>query len=383
MGELVPRTSLDPYWKEVVSIIEGGLRPDPSRVSSFATHLADRLEQAGEIKMADRIRRLTDRASLPSGSTFYPQRLPTDSDSQLSLIDESPARNDPVYPVLAPDKRAEINRFVELNKRTVELQRKDIDPPTTLMLYGPPGTGKTMAAYAIAADLELPILVIRLDTLLTSYLGNSAKNLRKTFESALGRPSILFLDEFDAVGKMRDDLQEVGEIKRLVNSLLQDLDRAKGRQIVIAATNHEHLLDIAIWRRFDVIVAIENPGVEEIMQIIDQLLDDVPPSKPVSRALGRLALGLSGSDVASSVTRALQDSVLTGDTSLAKLLTTDILRRRLGSNLSINDLSKKGLIQRIREVEPEGLLNSQIATLVGCSAPYVHDVLKAVEEEVR
>ena len=166
----MPRTSLDPYWKEVVSIIEGGMRPDPPRVSSFATHLADRLEQAGEKRMADRIRRITDRASRPSGSIFYPQRLPTDSDSQLTLVDESPANVNPVYPVLAPEKRAEICRFVELNKRTVELQRMNIDPPTALMLYGPPGTGKTMAAHAVAADLGLPILVIRLDTLLTSYL---------------------------------------------------------------------------------------------------------------------------------------------------------------------------------------------------------------------
>ena len=239
-----------------------------------------------------------------------------------------------------------------------------------------------MAAHAIAADLDLPILVIRLDTLLTSYLGNSAKNLRKTFESALSRPSILFLDEVDAVGKMRDDLQEVGEIKRLVNSLLQDLDGAKGRQIVIAATNHEHLLDIAIWRRFDVVVAFENPGTEEITQIIDQLVGVMPTSKPITRALGYLGLGLSASEVVSSVTRALQDSILECDAPFTKLLTTEILRRRLGSTGSISDFSKKSLIRRIREVEPEGLSNSQIAILIGCSAPYVRQVIKVVEEEV-
>ena len=378
----MPRTSIDPYWKEVVSIIEGGLRPDPSRVSAFATHLAERLEQAGEQRMADRIRRLTNRASRPSGSTFYPQGLPTDSDSQLSLIDESPAAANPIYPVLAPEITAEICRFVELNKRTGELQRIDIAPPTAFLLYGPPGTGKTMAAHAIAADLNLPILVIRLDTLLTSYLGNSAKNLRKTFESAFNRPSVLFLDEVDAIGKMRDDLQEVGEIKRLVNSLLQDLDGARGRQIVIAATNHEHLLDIAIWRRFDVVVAFKNPEIEQCTEIISRMLGDKNIGKDRLRALGRLSVGLSASEVTSSVIRALQDSILDASAPFSNLITLEILRRRMSSTGSFSGLSKKSLIRKIRNVEPDRLSNNQIAILLNCSAPYVHEVLKAGDEEV-
>ena len=103
-----------------------------------------------------------------------------------------------------------------------------------------------MAAVAIASDLELPLMVVRLDSLLGSYLGNSAKNLRRVFDNALSNPCVLLIDEFDVVGKMRDDPQEVGEVKRLVGSLLQNLDRVHGRQVIIAATNHHHMLDLAI-----------------------------------------------------------------------------------------------------------------------------------------
>ena len=113
---------------------------------------------------------------------------------------------------------------------------------------------------------------MRLDSLLGSFLGNSAKNLRRVFDVALGKPCVLLLDEFDAIGRMRDDSHEVGEIKRLVGSLLQNLDRVQGEHVLIAATNHHHMLDTAIWRRFDVTLSIDKLDNVDIPRLISRLV---------------------------------------------------------------------------------------------------------------
>ena len=264
--------TLQLYWREIVAIIEGGLKPDPYRVSSFAEHFADRLEAEGEVRLASRIRRLTERAAKPAGSTFVTQTMSADVESQQSLVEEVRPGPFPQYPVLPPATETELKRFVELNRLWGDLARAGIEPPCTLLLFGPPGCGKTMSAAAVACDLGLPLWVVRLDSLLGSFLGNSAKNLRRVFDDALTKPCVLLLDEFDAVAKMRDDAQEVGEVKRLVGSLLQNFDRVQGKQIVIAATNHHHLLDPAIWRRFDVTLRLDNPAEAKIAGIVASIV---------------------------------------------------------------------------------------------------------------
>lgn len=263
--------SIKSYWRELVAIIEGGLKPDPHRVSAFSEQLAQQLEEDGEDRLAQRIRRLTERASKPAGSTFVSHGLPADVETQQFLIERVAPVDPALYPILHPSVDQELRRFVELNRRAGELASAGLDAPSTLLLFGPPGCGKTMAAVAVACDLKLPLLVVRLDSILGSYLGNSSKNLRRVFDNALSQPCVLLLDEFDAIGKMRDDAQEVGEIKRLVSSLLQNLDRIRDGQILIAATNHHHMLDLAIWRRFDVTLQLEKPGKEELASIISNL----------------------------------------------------------------------------------------------------------------
>ena len=128
---------LNSYWREIVSIIEGGLKPDPHRVSSFAEHFAQRLEDDGETKLAQRIRRLTNGASRPAGSTFVAQGLPADVEAQQSLVEQILPTDSPQYPVLPHPTDLELRRFVELNRRSGELASAGIEPPSTLLLFGP------------------------------------------------------------------------------------------------------------------------------------------------------------------------------------------------------------------------------------------------------
>ena len=134
------------------------------------------------------------------------------------------------------------------------------------LIYGPPGVGKTKLARYLARQLELPCVEVRLDGLMSSFLGTTASNIGALFDFANRYRCVLFLDEFDAVAKARDDVQEIGEIKRVVNTLLQSLDSRNGAGITVAATNHEHLLDHAVWRRFDSRIELHkpDPDVREI-----------------------------------------------------------------------------------------------------------------------
>jgi Holliday junction resolvasome RuvABC ATP-dependent DNA helicase subunit len=375
------RPVLDAYWTEVVSIIEGGLKPDPQRVSAFATHLAERLEQGGEDRLAQRIRRLTERASLPAGATYKAGSLFADVEAQLNLVEIREPTDLAPYPVLPDDTDTELHRFVELQRRVADLERRGILPPSTLLLHGAPGCGKTMAAEAVAYDLQLPLLTIRLEAVMASYLGSSAKNLRRLFDGAQTQPSVLFLDEFDAVGKMRDDPQEIGEIKRLVSSLLQNLDRTKGRLLVIAATNHAHLLDKALWRRFDVVLHFPMPNAQLAEIIISRNLPQSSVDAKTIKALGLLANGLSGAAISQAVARALQNSILLPETAFTLLLTKAIVRQRLGGEDRIpNEHDVKSLVTAIHKTVDGHLSMRQIAQLIGCSPQNVHRILSSIKE---
>lgn len=375
---------LKSYWRELVAIIEGGLKPDPHRVASFSEHLAQLLQDADEKRLATRIRRLVDQSAKPSGSTFETQALLGDVEAQQSLVEQILPVGLPTYPVLPSSTGHEIRRFVELNRRAGELESAGLKPPTSLLFFGPPGCGKTMASIAVACDLDLPLYLVRLDSLLGSFLGNSAKNLRRVFDNAYRKPCVLLLDEFDAVAKMRDDAQEVGEVKRLVVSLLQNLDRVHGQQIVIAATNHHHVLDSAIWRRFDVTLkfdALDNLGISEL---ISRLTSSQQLSNLTLEAVARLCRGLSGHEITSIVNRALQDEFLYPEQSLLERITRSVLfHLNQNGNSSSHLERKKDLILATHYEAGGDLTVRQVAALVSSSVSYAHEVIKASDKGMK
>jgi len=144
-----------------------------------------------------------------------------------------------------------------------------------LLFYGPPGCGKSSGAEALATELAVPLLVVRLDSVISSYLGQSASNLRRIMECAEEGPRVVLFDEFDAIGRARDDPAEHGEIKRVVNAFLQMLDNYRGSSLIVAATNHEQLLDPALWRRFDEVVHFPPPTVHQIRSVLRKRLRPV------------------------------------------------------------------------------------------------------------
>lgn len=199
---------------------------------------------------------------------------PRDKDSLLELYDI-------IYPtitlddvVLPENQKKLLLQVLKEQEKNAQLAKHNLPPANRLLLCGPPGCGKTMTANAIAHELGLPMAYVRLDGLVSSYLGQTSVNLRKVFSSVGNAPIVLFLDEFDAIAKKRDDENEMGELKRVVTALLQNFDNMPDTVFLIAATNHEHLLDPAIWRRFNYTINLGYPDENQRKELIQRWLEE-------------------------------------------------------------------------------------------------------------
>lgn len=160
--------------------------------------------------------------------------------------------------ILSNKNKNIIEEFINSYEKRDFFIEQWIESENKILLYWPPGTWKTLFAYSLAWELDMPILHVHLDTLISSYLWETGKNIREIFEKANNEECILFIDEFDSIAKKRDDIQELWELKRVVTVLLQNIDSLSNNTILLVATNHEHLLDSAIWRRFDYQLNIDN-----------------------------------------------------------------------------------------------------------------------------
>ncbi|GHU73004.1 ATPase AAA [Spirochaetia bacterium] len=188
--------------------------------------------------------------------------LPIDKETRYPLVKVENAL-EVLDPILNEHTRKQLDDFIDERKMIDQFLKEDIIPPNSLLLNGPPGVGKSYIAKWLSYQLNLPLIVLDLATSISSYLGRSGQNIRYIFDYAKSNNSILFLDELDAIAKRRDDNSDLGELKRLVNVLLKELEMLPYTCIIIGATNYPELLDKAIWRRFDRSLTIPMPEENE------------------------------------------------------------------------------------------------------------------------
>lgn len=302
------------YSIEIGKIVEGALRRDQVKVLNYTKQLITKLEEDEELRAAAKFKKILETQNEMTLSAMCSTRelaVPVDSESRTTLADVIYPDSNKTSVILSRSNAEKLDSFILSYQNADKLNSLGIGVSNTLLLYGPPGCGKTKCAYLIAKKLNLPLVIARLDSLISSYLGTTAKNIRTLFEFSQKMPCVLFLDEFDAIAKARDDSNELGELKRVVNSLLQNVDAMSSDSLLLAATNHEQLLDSAVWRRFDYKLEIELPDTNAIIEMIDLFTNgSLEFSVKEKRELATAFNGLSGANIEEIIKKAFRNAIV-------------------------------------------------------------------------
>lgn len=270
----------------VLSLIEAGVKGDQARLRRTVEALIADERAKQHNALADRLDRLISKQAEDPSEVIADQIASTDlfgaktPERQLSEL------------VLPNSVEKLVQQMIEEQHRSELLKAYNLKPRHRLIAVGPPGNGKTSLAEAIAYELMVPLITLSYEGVIGSYLGQTAQRLGRLFSFVRQRSCVLFIDEFDALGKERGDLHETGEIKRVVNSLLLQIDSLPSHVVLIAASNHEELLDRAAWRRFEIKLDLPKPSVKQRVQWLSRLKKSI--KRPLGHDIEKLARKLSG-----------------------------------------------------------------------------------------
>lgn len=305
------------HFPIVLALLRASVRDKSPAVIQHAERLREALEKAGAAAEAKEITQVLDSSREGSAGKLSPSRVVrsrTISSGEVMTANTLPPvdkeTSTPLAEILFVDRLVELPPPIlgERMERAVdhllnqwigahELQAAGVKPPRTALFFGAPGTGKTRLALWAAAKLGLPVVLARLDGLTSSYLGTTARNIRSLFDFANRYRCLLLLDEFDSIAKLRDDPQELGEVKRVVNTVLQAIDARAPLGLTIAITNHEGLLDPAVWRRFDARIEIGLPDASARLKIIERYTEGFAIKPGAIKVMAWLTDGNSGSEI--------------------------------------------------------------------------------------
>jgi SpoVK/Ycf46/Vps4 family AAA+-type ATPase len=300
--------------EHIKALLRAHATGDSVAFHAAAEQLAEDEARKGHRLLARDLRRLLDGGQTISTMPRPRQvpDVPLDSERGLPLAAFEHPEVGLESVVLPEEVRETLRLLIEDVRAREQFASWGLPPKRKALFFGPPGSGKTVTARALAGELGIPLLYVRFDALISSYLGETAANMRRLFDYAQARPWVVFFDEFDAVGKSRDDTSEHGELKRVINSLLQLMDGMRGASLLIAATNHEYMLDDALWRRFDEIVRFERPDYRQRLGLLRHFLRGFGHHEPDLRRLATDTAGLTGSDLERVAVDAAKHAVLSG-----------------------------------------------------------------------
>jgi len=296
---------------QLKALLKSHVEGDDSMFLSIAMQMAAHEAKQGHGKLAKDIRELIDKAKSPSSrSNSAPTPLARPKGELNNLLSVSYPKLNLNDMVLSTDIQAKLQRLIKEHKHVQQLRVHGLAPRKKLMLVGPPGTGKTLTASVLAGELGLPLFVVRLDSLMTKFMGETASKLRLIFDAIQQTRGVYLFDEFDSIGSQRGALNDVGEMRRTLNSFLQMIEQDASDSLLIAATNHSELLDHALFRRFDDVIEYELPEKKEVISTLKSKLASFKTSRIQWAKAAETADQLSYGDITRVCEDAIKDAVI-------------------------------------------------------------------------
>jgi SpoVK/Ycf46/Vps4 family AAA+-type ATPase len=322
---------------QIKALLKSHVNGDDEKFITIAMQVAAHEAKHGHTKLAQELKQLIDEAKnrkTRSTNVLSIVRTSKELDGILSHTETFIGMNDLTF---ADNQSKTFKRIIQEYKQQEKLKSYNLEPRRKILLYGPPGTGKTATASALAKELQLPLFTIRLDGLITKFMGETASKLRLVFDAIRSTKGLYFFDEFDAIGSDRMSPNDVGEIRRVLNSFLQFLEQDHSDSFIVAATNYKKLLDPALFRRFDDVLNYDLPEKTQIKTLINNKLAEFSFefNKGEWEKIENISEGLSHAEITRACEDAAKHMILEGEVSLSFQNIADMLedRKKAKSNV--------------------------------------------------
>lgn len=323
--------------EQLKALIKSHIARDDGHFYSIAMQVAAHEAKLGHGKFAEELRDLIDAAKTRLGQDSSGKIVPIAGalnntakprGELANLLTVSHPANRMGDMVLDEVAAMQLARIIKEQRLLARIKEHGLSPRRKLLLVGPPGTGKTMTASALAGELGIPLFLVRLDSLITKFMGETAVKLRQVFDAIADIRGVYFFDEFDAIGSQRGNANDVGEIRRVLNSFLQMIEHDQSNSLIIAATNHPEVLDGALFRRFDDVVEYHLPTSAHALDLIRSRLGAFAPKPFKKGSLAERAEGLSYAEICRAVDESIKEAIMHDQTRVQGVSLESALQER-------------------------------------------------------
>lgn len=326
---------------QIKALIKSHISRDDGHFYSVAMQVAAHEARQGHGRLAEELVSLLDKGKSRLANDRKGNLVPlagaaksrTDLGNLLTISEPDYLLSDVV---LEPGAEAQLQRIIREQRMMNRIREHGLSPRRKVLLVGPPGTGKTMTASALAGELNIPLFQVRLDGLITKFMGETAAKLRQVFDAIEEIRGVYFFDEFDAIGSQRSLANDVGEIRRVLNSFLQMIEQDNSNSVIIAATNHPEILDHALFRRFDDVVEYHLPTAKQAAELLHNRLGDFSPTPFRKNGITSLLTGLSYAEICRAADEAIKDAIMNDKSRVEMSLLKIALEERQAISRKLN-----------------------------------------------
>jgi SpoVK/Ycf46/Vps4 family AAA+-type ATPase len=310
-----------PSADQIKALVRSHLDRNDTQFLSVAMQIAAYEARKGHGKLAEELRALIDEAKARQNVLPTPGRAPTPivkPRGELSSLVTSTYPHQRLSSIVVSESiGGRLDRIIREQQHFARIREHGLSPRRKLLLVGPPGTGKTLTASVLAGELGLALFQVRLDALISKFMGETAAKLRLVFDAIGDHRAVYFFDEFDAIASQRGLGNDVGEIRRVLNSFLQLIEQDESNSLILAATNHPEILDYAVFRRFDDVIEYELPGPTQIAATLRARVGELASPEVNWMALGESARGLSYADITRAADEAVKEAIIADQSAVA------------------------------------------------------------------